>query len=98
MESLIAGGIRDSQKARFIPHASGVAPTFTVIIVTTLMNRASISMKSDIIANRNAQPQLSTIVIVYFPDRLNPSAAPKTIKTLRIMKKLTDRDSDNKEA
>lgn len=57
--------MRDSQKARFMPQASGVEPTFTVMMVTTLMKRASIRMKSHNIANRKAHPQLSTIVIVY---------------------------------
>ena len=75
----MAGGIRESQNARLMPQASGVAPTFTVMIVTTLMNRASMRMKSAIIENKKAHPQLSTIVIVYFCERLNPSAAPKTI-------------------
>ncbi len=77
---MIAGGIRESQKARFIPHASGVAPTLTVMMVTTVMNRASIRIKSMIIENRKAHPQLFTIVIVYFCDRLKPSAAPNTKK------------------
>jgi hypothetical protein len=80
----MAGGIRESQKARFIPQASGVAPTLTVMIVTTLMKSASIRIKSMMIENRKAHPQLSTIVIVYFCDRLKPSAAPKTKKCQKL--------------
>jgi hypothetical protein len=84
MESLIAGGINLSQQARFLPQASGVAPTFTVMIVTTAMKRASIRMKSQRIANKKAQPQLSTCVTEYKPERLNPSAAPNTNKDVTL--------------
>ena len=65
MESLMAGGISLSQKARFLPQASGVPPTLTVMMVTMPMKMASMSTKSLTIANMNAHPQLSTIVTLY---------------------------------
>jgi hypothetical protein len=52
MLSLIAGGISVSQKARLRPQASGVAPTFTVMMVTTAINRPSTKMKSAMIENK----------------------------------------------
>ena len=75
----MAGGISLSQNARYLPQASGVAPTLTVIMVTTDINKPSIRMKSLTIANKKAHPQLSTKVMLYWPERLKPSAAPKTI-------------------
>ena len=57
MLSLMAGGIRESQKARLRPQASGLAPTFTVMIVTTVIKRPSTTIKSARIEKRKAQAQ-----------------------------------------
>jgi len=61
---LIAGGINLSQKSLFRPQASGACPTLTVMMVTTVIKSASITMKSAKIENRKAQPQLSTKPVV----------------------------------
>ena len=68
----------------FRPHATGAAPTFTVIIVTMAINKPSTTMKSAIIENRKVQLQSYTTAVVYLPDRLKDSAALKIIEMVII--------------
>ena len=75
MESLTAGGISLRQKSRLLPHASGASPTFTVMSVTTAMNRPSTTIKSAIMLKRKDQAQFCTSPLLYFPER--PKDWPK---------------------
>ena len=80
----MAGGTNLSHISLLRPQASGAAPTLIVMMVTTDMKRASITMKSAMIANRKAQPQSWTTPVVRVLERLKAYAPQKMQVTVMI--------------
>ena len=82
-----------SQQFLHLPHASGAAPTISVMIVWTISAIPSTNTKSPIIANKKDHPQAISKFLIKWEDRMKTSIRDTTIKILIVLMKITYGDT-----